>query len=317
VIVVFGSINIDLVTKVARIPAPGETVLGPSYAVIPGGKGANQALAARRAGANVALAGTTGRDGFADLALALLRSEDVDLSAVANSGVPTGAAFIAVDVRGENAIVVAAGANGETRADQIRKFDWKDGDFLLLQRETPDAEGEAAAHYARSLGASVILNLAPAGPISRRYLEAVDILIMNEQEAMVMGKTLDLIGSDGKDPLAVARAIDCDFNTAAIVTLGAEGACGWNAGQSCAVPAPRITAVDTTAAGDAFVGAFAAALDQGEPFRQALICGVAAGTLACTRNGAQPSLPRASEIRALAAKIGGAESVSWPPVKRQ
>jgi ribokinase len=231
VIVVFGSINIDLVTKVAHIPAPGETVLGPSYSVIPGGKGANQALAARRAGANVALAGATGRDGFADLALALLRSEGVDLSAVAISAVPTGAAFIAVDVHGENAIVVAAGANGETRADQINNFAWKAGDFLLLQRETPDAEGEAAAHYARSRGASVILNLAPAGLISRRYLEAVDILIMNEHEAMVMGKTLELAGTDGKDPLAVARAIDRDFNTAAIVTLGAEGACGWNAGQ--------------------------------------------------------------------------------------
>jgi ribokinase len=315
VIVVFGSINIDLVTKVAHIPAPGETAIGPSYSVIPGGKGANQALAAQRAGAKVALAGATGRDGFADIALSLLRAEGVDLSAVATSELPTGAAFIAVDASGENAIVVAAGANGHVRAEQIKDFAWKAGDFLLLQRETPDAEGEAAAHFARSRGASVILNLAPAGVISRRYLEALDVLIMNEHEAMVVGK--EVLGSETTDPLAVARAIDRDFNTAAIVTLGAKGASGWSGGLNSAAPAPPIIAIDTTAAGDAFVGAFAAALDQKQEFSAALICGVAAGTLACARNGAQPSLPHAEEIRAAAAKIGATIGRSWPPSKRR
>jgi ribokinase len=303
VIVVFGSINVDLVTKVGHIPIPGETVLGPSYSIIPGGKGANQALAARRAGATVALVGATGRDGFADTALSLLRQEGVDLSAVAACEEPTGAAFIAVDARGENAIVVAAGANGQARAEQIKGLAWQSGDYLLLQRETPDAEGEAAAHYARAHGASVILNLAPAGAISRRYLDAIDVLIMNEHEVVVMGQSLELKGSDSADPLAIARAIDRDFGTAAIVTLGPEGACGWNAGQRFAVAAPDIVVADTTAAGDAFVGAFVAALAHHRAFPAALVNGVAAGSLACTRNGAQPSLPRADEIAIMTAHV--------------
>jgi ribokinase len=313
VIVVFGSINIDLVTKVDHIPIPGETVLGPSYSVIPGGKGANQALAARRAGAAVALVGATGRDGFAATALSLLRQEGVDLSAVVASDEPTGAAFIAVDAHGENAIVVAAGANGQARAEQIKGLGWQNGDYLLLQRETPDAEGEAAAQYARSQGASVILNLAPAGAISRRYLKVIDVLIMNEHEVMVMGQALELKGSDSADPLAIARAIDRDFSIAAIVTLGSEGACAWNAGQRFAVRPPKIVVADTTAAGDAFVGAFAAALAHKRPFPAALTSGVAAGSLACTRSGAQPSLPRADEIAAMTAQTELADDVSTPP----
>jgi ribokinase len=313
VIVVFGSINVDLVTKVGHIPVPGETVLGPSYSVIPGGKGANQALAARRAGATVALVGATGRDGFANTALSLLRQEGVDLSAVATCDEPTGAAFIAVDAHGENAIVVAAGANNQARAEQIKGLVWKTGDYLLLQRETPDAEGEAAACYARSHGASVILNLAPAGAISRRYLEAIDVLVVNEHEATVVGQTLELKGSDSADPLAIAHAIDRDFSIAAIVTLGPEGACGWSAGQRFAVRAPEIVIVDTTAAGDAFVGAFAAALAHQQPLPAALANGVAAGSLACTRNGAQPSLPRIDQITAMIAHMQATEVVRAPP----
>lgn len=292
-IVVFGSINIDLVTQVAKIPAPGETVLGPSYAVIPGGKGANQALAARRAGAAVALAGAVGADGFAQTALALLRADGVDLRAVATVDVPTGAAFISVDAHAENAIVVASGANALARAAQLAVFKLERGDTLLLQRETPDAEGEAAAHAAKAAGARVILNLAPAGAISETYLRALDALIMNEREAQTVA---DAFGLGLSDPAAIARALDARFGVMAIVTLGAAGATGWSGGQSHHAGAPKVAVVDTTAAGDAFVGAFAAALGRGADWRAAMNEAAAAGSLACTLRGAQPSLPWRAEI---------------------
>jgi ribokinase len=300
-IVVFGSINVDLVTSVERIPGPGETVLGPSYAVIPGGKGANQALAARRAGASVALIGATGRDSFAKEALQLLRAGGVDLTALAETTAPTGAAFIAVDQCGENAIVVAAGANAEAKAAQLAARAWQDGDFLLLQRETPDAEGEAAASIAREAGAKVILNLAPAGAISRSYLDLIDILVMNEHEAAFLGRVLRLPDFDNPDQ--VAQDINRDFGLSCVVTLGAAGALGWHNGRVHRVSALPIDVLDTTAAGDAFVGAFAAALSARAPFDTALAHGVAAGSLACTRPGAQPSLPQADEIAAAALRL--------------
>lgn len=294
-IAVFGSINIDLVTRVDKIPAPGETVLGPSYAVIPGGKGANQALAARRAGAEVALAGAVGADAFAQTALALLQAGGVDLSAVVTVDAPTGAAFISVDAKAENAIVVASGANALARASQLAALPLGKGDILLLQRETPDSEGEAAARHTRAAGARVILNLAPAGAISESYLRSLDILVMNEHEAQAVSDTFRL-GLD--DPADIARAIDARFGVAAIVTLGARGAIGWSGGTTCHATAPPVTVIDTTAAGDAFVGALAAALARGEPWTSAITEGVTAGSLACTQRGAQPSLPRLAAIHA-------------------
>jgi ribokinase len=300
-IVVFGSINVDLVTRVEKIPTPGETVLGPAYAVIPGGKGANQALAARRAGARVAFVGATGRDSFATEALRLLRAESVELGALVETAAPTGAAFIAVDPRGENAIVVAAGANALAKAAQLEAVPWRAGDILLLQRETSDVEGEAAAALARRAGAKVILNLAPAGAIARRYLDLVDVLVMNEHEAAFLAATLALPHST--DPDQVARAIDRDFGIACIVTLGAAGAIGWQNGRPSCTGALPIEVVDTTAAGDAFVGAFAAAFGGGAPFDAALAYGVAAGSLACTKPGAQPSLPHEADIAAAARRL--------------
>ena len=189
-IVVFGSINIDLVTRATKIPLPGETVAGPSYEKIPGGKGANQALAARRAGAEVVLVGAVGQDDFAAQALSLLRADGVDLSHVATSDQATGAAFITVDPQGENAIVVAAGANHDTKAQQLADVALDAKTVLLLQREVPDAEGEAAARLAKAKGARVILNLAPAGAISQDYLRLLDVLILNEHEAVSLAASL-------------------------------------------------------------------------------------------------------------------------------
>jgi ribokinase len=298
VITVFGSVNIDLVTPVQRIAAPGETVMGGTYAVIPGGKGANQALAARRAGAEVRMVGAVGRDGFAGPALALLREAGVDLSGVASAAAPTGAAFIAVDARGANAITVAAGANAEAKAAQLDAARLTDG-LLLLQREVPDAEGEAAARAARARGLRTVLNLAPSGRVSDAFLSLVDVLVVNEHEAA------DLAGFLGRpdDHAGLAAHLRDRFGIGAtVVTLGAEGAVGWADGAEHRAPCPKVEARDTTAAGDSFVGFFAAALDTGLPFAEAMRRGTAAGSLACTVAGAQPSIPTKAAVDALLAR---------------
>lgn len=304
-IIVFGSINIDLVTRAERIPGPGETVLGLDYVANPGGKGANQALAARRAGAKVAMVGAYGRDGFADEALALLRADGVDLSASRAVNKPTGAAFIVVDDHGENAIVVASGANAEARASQLAALSIGPADWLLLQREAPESEVEAAAVAARRQGARVLLNNAPAQMISKALLGALDVLCVNETEASIVGRSLKLASSE---PEAVVREIAATTGMATLVTLGSAGAVGYARAERFLAPAPPVAVVDTTAAGDAFVGAFAAARDHGGDFAEALRYGLAAGSLACTAAGAQPSLPRAAAIEALARTIEVARS---------
>ena len=297
-IIVFGSINIDLVAKVARIAAPGETVLSPSYALIPGGKGANQALAARRAGAKVRLVGAIGRDGFGQQALALLRADGVDVRGVALVDAPTGAAFIAVDAAGENAITVAAGANGLAQAAQIGTI--AAGDILLLQREVPDAQGMAAALMAQRAGARVILNLAPAGYVSEEYLSFVDVLVMNEHEVQALGA---MLGMKQAAPDEVAAMLDREMELSAVVTLGAAGAMAFHRGLRLEFAAPKVDVIDTTAAGDAFVGAFAAALAAGAELALALRHGLAGGSLACLTHGAQPSLPSAQAIAGMLARM--------------
>ena len=294
-IIAFGSINLDLVTRVAALPGAGETALGPSYAAHPGGKGANQALAARRAGARVALVGATGRDDFARQALALLRADGVDLSGVAEVDAPTGAAFIGVDARGENQIIVASGANAHAKASQLRARPMTSADTLLLQREVPEAECLAAALHAKACGARVILNLAPAGAPDPDLLDAVDMLVVNEHEARTLGAALRL---DTGDVHAIALALSQSRGLAVIVTLGAKGAVGCHGGIFHRAPAPALAAIDTTGAGDTFVGALAAALDAGRPLIDAMAFAVTAGSLACTKAGAQPSIPTAAAIEA-------------------
>jgi ribokinase len=298
-IVVFGSINIDLVTRADRIPAPGETVLGGDYDAQPGGKGANQALAARRASARVAMVGAYGPDAFAEEALSLLRRDGVDLSASRKTVKPTGAAFIVVDPKGENAIVVAPGANAEARASQLEQVPLGPGDLLLLQHEVPIAEVEAAALYARARGAKVMLNAAPAKPISSELIRALDYLCVNENEAREIGAALDAASDE---PEAIMREIERKLGIATIVTLGPKGAVGFHLGQRFAAPAPIVDVVDTTSAGDTFVGAFAAAVDRGLGFEDAIRRGLAAGSLACAKPGAQPSMPFSGEIEALVAR---------------
>jgi len=292
-IIVFGSVNVDFVTRVTSIPKPGETVLGPRYEVIPGGKGANQALAARRAGSATSMAGAVGDDPFAAIGLGLLVEAGVDCSAVAKVAAPTGAAFITVDDQGENAITVASGANAFARAKVLEAIAVGPKDILLMQREVPEAEQIAAALWAKNAGARVLLNVAPAGIVSEALASLVDFLLVNEHEAMVVAQGFGLSASD---PRVAAREIAASRAMACIVTLGAAGAEGWTGGVCRRVPAFPVDVVDTTAAGDAFCGAFAAALDQGFGFTGALSRGVAAGSLTCTKLGAQPSLPFQVEI---------------------
>lgn len=294
-IVVFGSINIDLITKVDRLPERGETVLGAAYDMSPGGKGANQALAARRAGADVRFVGSVGDDVFAEPALANLRADGVDLSALCRSEWPTGCGMIAVDPDGENQIVVASGANLATTADQI-PTDWLTGDTtVLLQMEVPPDANEHAARLAKEYGARVVLNLAPAGAFPMSLLSERDILLVNESEALLAAR---LAGHETDEAAAAAAHLSDDFGLTVVLTLGAAGALAISDGREDRIPATPIEPVDTVGAGDAFAGVLAAALDAGREMRHAIRRAVVAGGLACLGAGAQSSLPTAQEIDA-------------------
>lgn len=304
-VVVFGSINADLVARVATLPREGETQLASGYAVHPGGKGANQALAARRAGADVALAGAVGRDGFAEVALASLREAGVDLSRVAAVDDPTGLALIHVDDAGRNAITVVAGANASVRASAVGDEILGASSVVVLQLETPLAEVAALAHRANRRGARVVLNVAPPMTLPESLLHDVDVLVANEHEAAVVADAAGL----PRDPVAFCTAAADRWKLTAVVTLGAEGLVAADAKHAWQVPSRRVAVVDTTAAGDALVGAFAAALDRGSPMNEALAEGAAAGAHACTGHGAQPSIgPRVAwqqDARELLGRIRG------------
>lgn len=288
-ILVFGSINIDLLMPVPHLPLPGETVLGGDYALAPGGKGANQALAARRAGATVALAGAVGFDAFAARALDLLERDGVDLNLVRRVPRPTGCAAIMVGVDGENLIAVASGANGVARASDVPDALIGPETVLVCQMEVPPEEIAILVRRARQRGARAVLNLAPALTLPLGLLAEIDVLVANEGEAA----TLDA-------PDETARQL----RQALVVTEGAAGATAYLAdGGRLSVPALAIEPVDTTGAGDAFVGVLAAGLDRGCNFAEALHRAAAAGALACLVRGAQPALPDRAAIEAALARL--------------
>lgn len=291
-IVVFGSLNVDFVTRVARLPGEGETVAGGDYAVLPGGKGANQALAARRAGAEVALVGAVGDDAFAALALAELTRAGVDLSRVRKAAAPTGAAFVAVDAAGRNQIVVAAGANALARASDLEGLSATPG-ILLVQRETPADEVLAALRWARARGWRTIVNAAPSAGFPAGMLALADFLIVNEHEIA------DVAESPEATPEATARALSRAGGTAVVLTLAAAGAILAQGGRVVRANAPKVRVVDTTGAGDAFCGAFAAALGAGRTPEAALAFACVAGSLACETPGAQTGAPARAAIEAL------------------
>jgi ribokinase len=276
---VIGSINLDLVATAPRLPVAGETVTGATLARHPGGKGANQALAAARLGAEVALIGRVGDDAMADEALVLLRAAGVDLSAVAvDLSAPTGVALIAVDPSGENQIVVAAGANHGVTPEQLPA---RIEGPLIVQLELPIPAVEAAVGRATGF---VCVNLAPAQPVSEALMRRADLIVVNEGEAAFYGDALHAGGGR------------------VVVTQGARGAEMYQRGVSVAAATPpAVTAVDATGAGDAFVGAITVALLEGMDAQAALTFACAAGALAATRAGAQPSLPGRDEVERILA----------------
>ena len=275
-ITVVGSVNLDLVATAASLPAPGETVTGATLARHPGGKGANQALAARRLGARVRLVARVGADAMADEALALLRQDGVDLSGCeSDPSAPTGVALIAVDAEGENLIVVAPGANAGFAPTGLRD---PVEDALICQLELPIAAVAKAVASARGF---VTVNLAPAAEVPLAVLDRADLIVVNEAEAAFYGDRLH--GSRGM----------------VAITLGARGACLYRGGALIAEAAPPpVVAIDSTGAGDAFVAALTVALLEGQEANAALAFACVAGALTATRSGAQPSLPWRAEVEA-------------------
>jgi ribokinase len=287
-IVVFGSINADLIFAMEELPRPGQTLMARQMRTEAGGKGANQAVAAARDGAPVVMAGAVGRDSLAEAALAGLRQTGVDLSRLAVAEEPTGCACICTDAQGRNQIAVAPGANALARADQVEDALLGASTTLILQMETDPHETARLIQRARSGGARVILNLAPASALDRATLRSVDLLVVNEDEAAWLGQHL----GSGVDALA----LHAELGVTLVRTLGGEGAEAAEHGERIHVPARRVEVRDTTGAGDCFVGVLGAALDRGASLAEALRRAGAAASISCTRSGSQGSLPTAAEI---------------------
>lgn len=296
-VVVVGSSNTDLIVKVDRLPRPGETVLGREFLEAAGGKGANQAVAAARLGAEVVFVAKLGKDPYGDRALAGFQADGIRVDWVLRDPqAPSGVALIMVEQGGENLIAVAPGANSRLTPEDLRKCA---GAFAgarvgLCQLEIPVDTVLEAARQARSAGASFVLNPAPPQPIPAELWDLVDVLTPNEHEAAVLtGREV----RDRHSALEAARRLQSWGAKAVVVTLGEAGCllldeAGWEE-----IPAPQVTAVNTTAAGDAFNGALAAALAQGKSLREAARAANRVAALSVTRWGAQPSLPRAEELR--------------------
>ena len=294
-ITVFGSINMDLIATTERLPKPGETVAGSSFSTAAGGKGANQALAATRAGAAVRMVGAVGSDAFADEALGLLMAAGTDLASVKVVDTPTGTAHIIVGGDGENVIVVVAGANGEvTAADAEHAVAaMAPGDILMLQLEIPADAVEAALKAARARGVQSVINLAPLTPDARRLGAMADVLIANETEFELFADRTGLTSSEREEAMLALHAAS---GQTLIVTLGADGVVAIRDGEITRAAGLSIEPVDTVGAGDTFCGYLAASLDAGLAFTDALRRAAVAGSLACLKRGAQPAIPVAAVV---------------------
>jgi ribokinase len=290
-IVVFGSINLDLIGKVSRIPKPGETVPGTSFATAAGGKGANQALAARRAGAAVRMIGAAGKDAMGDQALELLGAGGVDLSEVKRLDVAQGVAMIFVDEAGENVIGILPGANDHLTIEDAERTlaGLGSNDVLVVQQEIQPGSTIRALSVARERGARSILNTAPFIATTREAAKRADIVVANETEFALLAGEGDLDDRMRGYADATGRTI--------IVTLGPDGAKARTAaGETITVPAMVVQPVDTVGAGDTFVGYLAAGLEAGLPLEAAMRRAAIAASLACLNPGAQPAIPTASEV---------------------
>jgi ribokinase len=300
-VVVIGSLNMDLVTRAPRLPRGGETLIGESFATVSGGKGANQAVAAARLGAQVSMVGCVGSDAYGEELRGALLAEQIDCQAVSTVDDSSGVALIVVDDNSQNAIVIVAGANGALTAEVIDRFDavLRVADVIICQLEIPDATVGHALRRGRELGKTVILNPAPASrPLPADWYASIDYLIPNESEASALsGLPVDSLASA---ETAAARLISLGAGKV-IITLGAQGSLFANGKGFEHFPAPKVKAVDTTAAGDTFVGGFAAALAAGKSEADAIRFGQVAAALSVTRAGAQPSIPTLSDVQAFKA----------------
>jgi len=296
-LLVIGSINMDVVSSVKQFPLPGETIHSSGISYYPGGKGANQAVAAARAGARCEMVGAVGRDAFGGELVAALERSGADVSRVLRKEGNSGIALITVSEEGENSIILSEGANGGlTAADAAYEGDWSDVYAVLLQNEIAWPTTLAVISEANRAGARVWLNPAPARAIPDELLPSIDTLIMNETEtAVITGMKV----SDAQSARSAADRIIGKGTANVIITLGEQGCYYENAaGESCSVPAFRVQPVDTTAAGDTFIGAYAAACADGQATPQALKFAAAAAALAVTSAGAQSSIPSKAEIMA-------------------
>lgn len=290
-VVVAGAINTDLVALVDRAPEAGETITGESFAVFGGGKGANQAVAARRSGASVALVGAIGDDAFGSQRCEDLGSDGIDLEGVARiDGMASGVALITVESGGENRIAYIPGPTLEISGNQIRTVLKRTQPAVYLQpNEVPLEAARSALLAARQIDAITILNAAPDPENVRILLPDVDYLIVNEGEAMALA---GMRGSFEEVAATLAR----QSGVSIVLTAGADGAFGYHDGESLHAAGPAVDVVDTTGAGDTFCGAFAACLAKGDSFAAAVRWAVAAASIATTREGAQSSIPVASAV---------------------
>jgi ribokinase len=295
-ILVVGSSNTDMVVKTDRLPLPGETVLGQKFIMAAGGKGANQAVAARRLGARVAFVAKVGDDVFGKQAVSGFKQEGIDTSGiVTDAGQPSGVALITVDAQGENCIVVASGANANLLPADLSPANelLQNASLVLMQLEIPLETVEYVADLASATRIPVILNPAPARPLPDELLKKISVFTPNQKEAeMLTGiKIEDRAGAERAAEALAAKGI-----RTVIITLGADGALVLEGGVFQHVAAPKVTAIDTTAAGDVFCGALAAALSEQAPIKAAAEFACAAAALSVTKMGAQPSAPSRIEV---------------------
>ena len=298
-IVVFGSINADLVFAVDALPRAGETVLCPGHRAVAGGKGLNQAVAAARAATepatSVQMVGRVGPDGFAPIALQAMEDAGVGIEAITESALPTGCAAVIVDRVGENQITVASGANTDLPPEALPE-DWLGPKtVLVLQMEVPLESNWAVVERAKSRGTRVVLNLAPAKPVPAELLPAFDLVVFNEVEAEMLARARALDAATGED---AARAIAARYGVTAVVSLGSAGAAAFTPDEAWRCGALAIEPVDTVGAGDAFVAGLALGLEAGATLPAMLHRASIIGGLACLREGAAPAMPSAEEIQA-------------------